>query len=398
MKATLKKLTRELKKIPTYLFFKSLTVITVLFYFPKLIYLLARQEKIIAFDWNDGLYGEMYFPLIEKLEQKEVNIVYFIDYGKVNHFGLKIINNSLPKLFGNLLDNKVVVSATKSKYKKLANTIRVQMFHGVGSFGVKFGMGFIEPFDVLFLQSASQRNQLETEYKDVMAEKKMYNVGYPKIDKFVTVQNERPYPFKDVTLFYGPTYHLKISSIFSFLETIVTVCQTHNFKLIIKLHPFLLNKYNFDQSGGIDWRKKVSEYKAQYANITVVKYDEFNRNLLNSFQMTDIFITDCSALGYEFVLATSKPILFLGKKLKIPLVDLSKGSIEKYSKYPEVYYRGKIGPIIYQPNEFETAIKKMIKKNDYTNAIESFRKEYIYNLGRAAEVGASKLLELHAEL
>lgn len=198
-------------------------VLTIFFYLPKLIYLLATQKKIIAFDWNDGLYEEMYFPLIEKLEEKGVNIVYFIDYGRVNHFDRMVIRNSLPKLFGNFLDNKIVVSATNSKYKKLDNTIRIQMFHGVGSFGVKFGMGFVEPFDVLFLQSPSQRKQLETEYKDVVAKKRMYNIGYPKIDKFVTVTKERQPPLKDVTLFYGPTYHQKISSIFSFLETIVTV-------------------------------------------------------------------------------------------------------------------------------------------------------------------------------
>ncbi len=340
----------------------------------------------------------MYLPIIERLAQQGIQVIYFFNFGSTNCFNLSIFKNGLPKIYGNLLDNKIVVSATNSQYKKLKNTIRVQMFHGIGSFGVDINMDFIESYDVLFLQTRSQRQQLSNEYKDFVINKQIFNVGYPKVDNYILAQRAPLLPRKEKVLFYGPTYHPEISSIFSFLDTIVNTCQAYGFKLLIKLHPFLLNKNIFDWSGGIDWVRRVAHYKKKYDQIVFIKQDIGTRNLAKYFQMTNIFVTDVSGLGYEFVMATSKPIIFLGNKLKIPLNDLRDGNLAKYDKFPEIYYRGQIGPIIIDPQKFESTVKKILTKNDYKINIEKFREEYTYNLGNAAQVGTSRLLELFSEL
>jgi len=114
--------------------------------------------------------------------------------------------------------------------------------------------------------------------------------------------------------------------------------------------------------------------------------------------MTDVFLTDVSGLGFEFVLTTAKPIIFLGDKLKIPLEDLRKGNVKKYENCPEVCYRGKIGPIVREPWELEETVKKMVENDAYKTEREKCRKEYVFNLGTASDVAVSEIKRIYEEL
>ena len=149
-------------------------------------------------------------------------------------------------------------------------------------------------------------------------------------------------------------------------------------------------------SGGINWPKKIYEYKESYRNITFVRRNE--SNVGKYLGITDIFLTDVSGIGFEFVLTTSKPIIFLGDKLKVPLEDLRKGDIKKYENYPEIYYRGRIGPIVREPQKLEKIVKETVAKDNYKTEREKFRKEFIFNLGTAGDVAVSKLKAIYKEL
>ena len=131
--------------------------------------------------------------------------------------------------------------------------------------------------------------------------------------------------------------------------------------------------------------------------IILIKENKNNLSILKYFNMSDIFLTDCSGIGFEYVLSTGKPIIFLGNKLKIPLEDLRKDNIRKYKKYPEVYYRGKIGPIVKEPQKLEKTIKYLIKKDNYKTERAKFRKEYIFNLGVSANIAVAKIKDIYKE-
>lgn len=391
------KVCKKIKNQPSYLGLFLLDILVTIIYFPKYLYYLIRKRKTVAFDWQDGTYGDFYLPLFEKLDKSGLETVFFFYFGDANRYGMTIFEKGLPRIYGDLLDNKIVICASSSKYKKLSKTIRIQIFHGFGSFGVLWQRNFIDYFDVLFLVTKFQWQQLQEEYKKMAEGKKIFKIGYPKIDKYISVkERDKSEGHNNITLFYGPTYHREISSIFEFLPTIVEICQRNNYRLIIKLHPFLYYKHNYDESGGINWPKKIYEYKESYSNIIFLRRDE--SNLGEYFRMANVFLTDVSGIGFEFVLTTAKPIIFLGDKLKVPLEDLRKGNIKKYENYPEMYYRGRIGPIIKKPQELEEVVKKIIEENNYKAKIEKFRREYTFNLGTSAEVAVSKIKEMHEEI
>lgn len=388
----------RIKNQPSFLFYLFLNVLAIAIYFPKYLYHLIKKQKIVAFDWADGLYSDFYMPLLEKLHNCNLEIIFFFCFGSANNYSKQIFEKGLPRFYERFLDNKIVISATTSAYKKLPKTVRVQIFHGTGSFGVGKQRNFIDLFDVLFLMTKFQWLQCtQGKYKKIAEGKKIFKVGWPKLDKYISLWEKREnHTDNKITLFYGPTYHCDISSIFEFLDEIVQTCQKNSYKLIVKLHPFLYYKRNYDYSGGIDWVKRIYAYKKSYNDIILLKSNE--SNLGKYFIMSNIFLTDVSNLGFEFVLSTSKPIIFLGTKLKIPLQDLRKGDIRKYKNYPEIYYRGRIGPIVKQPMQFEETVKAVIEEDYYKTAIEEFRREYLFNLGNATGAAVSLIKDMCKEL
>ena len=379
--------------------FLILDILFTIIYLPKFIYHLLKKEKFICFDWGNGTYKEFYLPLVEKLDKIGIKIIFFFNFGYKYQLGSIIYKKGLPRVYRKYIDNKIILSAMSCKYKSLKNTVRIQIFHGPVSLGSVYGKEFIDDFDVLFMVTKYQYKQcMRGEYKKVANGKKILKIGYCKIDKYVTMKrkNKSEVSNNKTTIFYGPTYHREISSVFKFFPEIVKICRKNNFKLIIKLHPFLYYKNSYDHSGGVDWFKRIYKYKRSFNDIVLLKNNDMD--IVKYFTMTDVFLTDCSTIGFDFVLSTGKPIIFLGDKIKIPLKDLRKGNIQRYEKYPEIYYRGMIGPIVKQPTKLEDIIKKVIEENGYNEEIKKFQQDYIFNLGTATDIAVSEIIKIYEEL
>lgn len=389
-------LCKRIKIQPHYLLFLFLDTLVTIFYFPKFLYFFFKREKIVSFAWGNGLYGSFYMPIFEKLDECGIKTVFFFDFGNPKQYGMTVFRKGLPRFYGDFLDNKIVISASGSKYKKLNRTTRVQIFHGPGSFGGGWQKEYVKNFDILFLVTRFQWEQLQGEKKEIAEGKKIFKIGFPKIDKYICSEiGKETSEYKKTTIFYGPTFHREISSIFEFLPAIVQTCQKNNYKLIIKLHPLLYHKHNPIQSGGVDWLKEIHRYQKNYRDIVLLKGNK--DDLGKYFKMTEIFVTDVSALGFEFVLSTAKPIVFLGDKLKIPLEDLHSGNIDKYKDYPEVYYRGMVGPVVTEPQKFEETLKEIIENDTYKAGREKCRKEYVFNLGTASDAAVSQIKKIYEE-
>lgn len=385
---------RKIKNQPSYVLFSLVNMLFVCIYFPRYVYLFMRNKRIMAIDWSDGTYCDFYLPIVRKLDSQGFKIIYFFNFDNFYQFSWTIFRKGLPRVYGNYMDNKILISAQSSSYRKLNKTERVQIFHSFGSFGVLWGESYIKDFDILFLVTKFQREQLQVECKNIAQNRKIFNVGYPKIDSFI--ESDQPRKVSDskiTTFFYGPSYHREISSIFSFLPVIIDVCNRNNYRLIMNLHPFLYNKHNYDYSGGIDWFARIRDYEKKYKNIIFLEKKAGNH--CNFFAETGVFLTDVSGIGFEFVLATKRPIIFLGSKLKIPLKDLRSGEIEKYKKYPEIYYRGRIGPVVEKPDELEKTIKSLFENDCYKVEREKFCEEYVFNLKVASDVAASELKKIY---
>lgn len=362
----------------------------------------------IVFDYKDGIYSDFYINIYRELKNRPETsdkVIVAFSLNNPQWFLDERFEREdfVPESLLRFLDSFVLVAATIVEPKKLRenpHASKVQILHGFSSFGTAFGKEFVEGFARILLLSPFQRQQLEAkEFSQYISSERLVSVGLPKIDGPIEGVRNTPRSSKTRSIFYGPTYHIDISSIFEFLDPLVEYATRNAIQLNIKLHPLLYKKYNYAFSGGIDWQKKFFQLSLEKPLVKLLRPNVAFEEVRKLFLETDYFVTDTSGLGYEFALITGRPVVFLGTKLKIPLEDLRVGNPSKYQEAPEIKYRGVIGPIITSAETLEFELDAFLQRyDDYCKKVEDFRKTFTYNLGNAAPVAADAILELYDEV
>jgi len=330
---------------------------------------------IVAISLIDPCYEHFYEPLVKSLlKDKKYTVISFgntmMELPAFSRYTHWIIKEPL-----------LILCVDAEPYRKRKSQRRVQMFHGIASFGPVYGVDHLQNYEALFLQSPIMFDQLkEQPYKSIAEEYNVaiYKVGVPKVDDLL---DERPaVKKKKKTIFYGPTYHVKYSSVFKWYKTVLSVAKDLDLNLIIKLHPNLYLKDSYNCSGKIDWVEVLHEEAGRLG----VKFSMFERSIPNArfkeaFIEADLMITDDSGIGREYVLATGKPIIFLDDKIKIPLG----ADKEDYLHYEEFRIRGRIGPVVLNEADLKQNVIDLLNKNIYKKEIEQYRKSFIYHLGNS---------------
>ena len=208
----------------------------------------------------------------------------------------------------------------------------------------------------------------------------MFELGLPYLDdacKLAVANDDLRYD-----LCYAPTYHIEISSIFSFLSPLVDYCRDNSLKLLIRPHPLLLQKEKTDYSGGFDWRKKLN--KLSQDDLITIDFDSSYENVVTSAAV----ITDTSGLAYEFASVTRRPIGFIGEKLKVPLRSSHNFAGIYQNEVPEITARTSIGPIIKPPYDQKNIDKFLLElgEDHFTAEREQFFSQYIFNMGNATSI------------
>ncbi|MFY0608228.1 MAG: CDP-glycerol glycerophosphotransferase family protein [Cyclobacteriaceae bacterium] len=367
-----------------------------LFFVPiQIVRILNSRNKVwVCFNYENGTYNDFFINVYlqflkfrEKETKYELAITTNLRYPVWTLDRRYRFMHLFPSFLSPLLFKRVVFHATQLKPKdRVPNELikHIQINHGFGSFVSVLDSTYIENVSMFIANTEMQFNQLtEGVFKGYLDNKWVRKDGYPKLDGYTKKfqkTNEQPIQ----TVFYGPTYHREISSLFDFLNPIVTLCRTNRIRLIIKLHPLLYRQFDVEKSGGVDWENTILGIKkGTYENIILLSKDQKFSEVVDLFHNSDLFLTDNSGLGYEYVLLTGKPIVFLGNKLKIPLEDLE--NKEKYNLYPEIYYRGKIGPVV-TVEKFEEVLGSYLTSSTsiYDEAIRDFRRSFTFNLGNAS--------------
>jgi CDP-glycerol glycerophosphotransferase (TagB/SpsB family) len=362
-----------------------------------------RDVTWICFKYDFGIYTDFYINLYSEVKRRENSSIRIAVLSRSIHplwfkdfrYDTK---DYVPDFFLSLLKSKIVVHATFLDGKYLLrspNLKNVQIFHGFASFGAVLNESYINNVDLFVANTRFQKEQIvQSEIlRTIIHPEKVKVLGYPKLDNFVV---ERISPTKIKTIFYGPTYHKEISSIFDFLEPLISFCKETSTNLIIKLHPLLYAKFDKMKSGGVDWIEEICRLELKYNfSCTVLPRTQIFSEVYRSFLISDLFMTDNSGLGYEFVLTTQKPIVFLGEHLKVPLDDIKNKNYNNYQMYPEVYYRGVIGPIMNHQNFFKQ-MKSFVDSgySGYQEEIIAFSRNFTENVGNASAFIVDEIEEL----
>lgn len=103
-------------------------------------------------------------------------------------------------------------------------------------------------------------------------------------------------------------------------------------------------------------------------------------------------ITDWSGIAYEYAYTTCKPVLFIDTPMKIMNPEYKKIGIEPLN----IWMRYEIGRVL-KLDEIDktadTAAKMLAASDTYKDSIDRFVKEYVYNLGSSASVGAKYIIQ-----
>ncbi len=350
-----------------------------------------KGKVTVAFSMNNPVYSSFYYPIYQIL--LKCNNYNLICFGH-SVFGLPNFSKFFQILFPYPL---IILCADKDRfYVKKKHHSRIQIFHAIAQFGSSWDEHFLRRYDAVFVISKHMMAQLQGEppYSTIVKQQsiKLYEVGYPKLDSLHLPKNCKVKKQKSI-IFYGPTWHIKFSSIFSWLQPVIDEAKDNNSFLYIKLHPFLLDIKNDMASGGIDWISKIHTM-CQESGIgySIVPQEISNQEQKNIFRITDLFITDTSGIGFEFVLATGKPIIFLGNVIKTPIGK----NPNNYIHHQQFVARGQIGPIVSLPSELPQVVNQLLITNKYQTAINEFRKSFVYNLGNAS-IAACHAIEEEAK-
>lgn len=114
---------------------------------------------------------------------------------------------------------------------------------------------------------------------------------------------------------------------------------------------------------------------------------------------SDILVTDWSNIGYEFALATKKPVLFVNTPRKMVNEQWTEEDIEKYSTDAKI--RDIIG-VALDPSEVRakaaaTADSLIARRGEYADIIENVRRTRLYHFGESGSYGAQYLINQMVE-
>jgi YidC/Oxa1 family membrane protein insertase len=113
----------------------------------------------------------------------------------------------------------------------------------------------------------------------------------------------------------------------------------------------------------------------------------------------DLVVTDWSNIGYEYAMATKKPVLFINTPRKIVNEAWTEADVAKYA--PDDQIRSIIG-IALDPAQVgqkaAEAVNKMISgREEYAEILEQVRRERLYHFGESGKYGAQYLIERMVE-
>jgi hypothetical protein len=112
-----------------------------------------------------------------------------------------------------------------------------------------------------------------------------------------------------------------------------------------------------------------------------------------SLIQADVMISDWSGAALEFAFAREAPLLFIDTPRKINNPDYDALGIEPI----EIAIRSKLGRVLSleRLSEVSAALRELTQyRTETRNSIKQERDRYVYNLGKSASVGASRLARL----
>lgn len=253
--------------------------------------------------------------------------------------------------------------------------------HGMDSLNLTMRTGSMDHFDTVFCTGKHQKEEIEkTELAYGLPKKKLIEWGYTLLDKMREEYVNTPGQKREKqTVLIAPSWQ-KENIVDSCLDELLENLSGKGYYVIVRPHPQHVKHQP----------ERMEQLKERFAqNSDILIQTDFSSN--STVFEADMMITDWSGIAYEYAYTTYKPVLFVDTPMKVMNPEYRRIDVEPIN----IWMREQIGAVlgVNEMNRVADTVSYLLSHaEDYQEKIKVFVEEYVYNLGRSAEVGAKYII------
>ena len=286
------------------------------------------------------------------------------------------------------MDADIVVMTTPDlqKYYIKRSMVRddveyVYMDHGMNSVNLMLRKGALDAFDTAFCANANVPDELRAQEKVYgLKEKNLVPYGYAMIDNMIRAYEKQPPAKNDPpVILIAPSWQ-EDNIMDSCIDGLLTALLPMQYRVIVRPHPQYVRHYP----------EKLQTLQAKYAsspNFTLQTDFSSNETVFNA----DVLVTDWSGTAYEYSFTTLKPCLFINTPMKVMNPDYRDIDVTPF----DISIRNQIG-IALEPGQIDQiapAVHRLLHEQAFSpDSIAALRSQSLFNIGKAASVGADYLI------
>ena len=357
-------------------------------------FLAFENKQIVFYSEKNGFY-KYFRDVIETIQRRTDVIIHYISSDPDDEifsltsdtFHTYYIEEKLMVLMMRM-DADIVVMTTPDlqKYYIKRSMVRddveyVYMDHGMNSVNLMLRKGALDAFDTVFCANANVADELRAQEKVYgLKEKNLVPYGYAMIDNMIRAYEKQP-PVKNEppVILIAPSWQ-EDNIMDSCIDGLLTALLHMQYRVIVRPHPQYVRHYP----------EKLQELQAKYAsspNFTLQTDFSSNETVFNA----DVLVTDWSGTAYEYSFTTLKPCLFINTPMKVMNPDYRDIDVTPF----DISIRNQIG-IALEPGQIDQiapAVHRLLHEQAFSpDSIAALRSQSLFNIGKAASVGADYLI------
>ena len=354
------------------------------------------NKKLVFYSEGSGFYKYYKGTIEYLLEHTNITIHYITSYFNDKVFELAEKNDKIrayyigeKKLITLMMkmDADIVVMTTPDleTYHIKRSYVRkdieyIFVMHDMGSFNLTNRNGAVDHFDTVFCTGKHQKEEVEKiEIAKNLPKKTTVEAGYDLLDDMIKDYESNKTVTERPVILIGPSWQVD-SIMDSCIDDILEGFKNSEFDVIVRPHP----QYVRHKAEKCEALKE--KYK-EYSNISVQTDFSSNSTVFDAA----ILVTDWSGICFEYAYTTKRPVIFIDPPMKVMNPEY-----KMIDTVPiNIMLRNEIGKSIAMEDAKSTidVAREMIANADsYSDKIEAFRNEYVYNLGHSAEISAKYII------
>ena len=262
----------------------------------------------------------------------------------------------------------------------------VYIFHGMFSGLITLRKGALDHFDTLLTPTPGFEEEMRAWNRvNGLPDQKMVPCGYGVIDNMAAQYDAMEKVEHDPkTILIAPSWQ-EGNILDSCLQELCEPLLAAGYDVTVRPHPQYIRRYP----------QKLERLMNACAGYDADRFrfqTDFSSN--ETVFSSDLLVTDWSNIGYEYALATKKPVLFMNTPRKIVNEAWTEEDVAKYA--PDDRIRSIIGFAVDPSDAREkgaAAVEYMMThREEYGEILETVRRERLYHFGESGKYGAQYLL------